>query len=75
MGPFANHPLSVILAILSNVYKLLTCERELRNITSIFFLSQVYINIYQFDGLPGGSVVKNLPANIGDMGLIPGWRV
>ena len=24
------------------------------------------------DGLPGGSVVKNLPANAGDMGLIPG---
>ena len=23
-------------------------------------------------GLPGGSVVKNLPANAGDMGLIPG---
>ena len=22
-------------------------------------------------GLPGGSVVKNLPANAGDMGLIP----
>ena len=24
-------------------------------------------------GLPGGSVVKNPPANAGDMGLIPGW--
>ena len=23
-------------------------------------------------GFPGGSVVKNLPANSGDMGLIPG---
>ena len=22
---------------------------------------------------PGGSVVKNLPANTGDMSLIPGW--
>ena len=22
---------------------------------------------------PGGLVVKNLPANAGDMGLIPGW--
>ena len=31
----------------------------------------------QLDGLPGGSVVKNLPANAGDTGdagLIPGWR-
>ena len=25
-------------------------------------------------GFPGGSVVKNLPANAGDMGLIPGSR-
>ena len=24
-------------------------------------------------GLPGGSVVKNLPANAGDMGSNPGW--
>ena len=24
-------------------------------------------------GFPGGSVVKNLPANTGDMGSIPGW--
>ena len=27
-----------------------------------------------FLGFPGGSVVKNLPANPGDMGLIPGLR-
>ena len=25
-------------------------------------------------GFPGGSVVKNLPANAEDAGLIPGWR-
>ena len=24
------------------------------------------------EGFPGGSVVKNLPANIGDVGFIPG---
>ena len=23
-------------------------------------------------GFPGGSVIKNLPANVGDTGLIPG---
>ena len=23
--------------------------------------------------LPGGSLVKNLPANAGDVGSIPGW--
>ena len=24
-------------------------------------------------GFPGGSVVKNLPASVGDVGSIPGW--
>ena len=26
-------------------------------------------------GFPGGSVVRNLPASVGDMGLIPGWGI
>ena len=30
----------------------------------------VYIRLYWF---PGGSVINNLPANAGDMGMIPGW--
>ena len=34
--------------------------------------SSGYRNIMQND-IPGGSVVKNLPANAGDMGLIPEW--
>ena len=25
-------------------------------------------------GFPGGTVVTNLPANAGDVGLIPGWE-
>ena len=25
------------------------------------------------DSFPGGSVVKNLPVNAGDVGSIPGW--
>ena len=31
-----------------------------------------YHNTSKVHGFPGGSVVKNLPANAGDMGLIPG---
>ena len=34
------------------------------------------VKITQFQGFPGGSVVKNLPAKAGDTGdvcLIPGW--
>ena len=31
----------------------------------------IYIYIYIY-GFPGGSVVKNMPANAGDMGSIPG---
>ena len=26
-----------------------------------------------FEGYPGGSKVKNLPANVGNVSLIPGW--
>ena len=28
---------------------------------------------WELSGFPGGSVVKNPPANAGDVGLIPGW--
>ena len=36
---------------------------------------QVEIKVLmEFGGFPGGSVVKNLPANAGDMGSIPGQR-
>ncbi|CAN0531103.1 unnamed protein product [Rangifer tarandus platyrhynchus] len=31
-----------------------------------------YTYIYLCEGFPGGLVVKNLPANAGDTGLIPG---
>ena len=31
-----------------------------------------FLDSILFKGFPGGTVVKNLPANAGDMGLIPG---
>ena len=35
------------------------------------FLANVFIEDY-FRGFPGGSVEKNMPANVGVSGLIPG---
>ena len=32
----------------------------------------VYVYIYVCGGFPGSSVVKNLPANAGDPGSVPG---
>ena len=32
----------------------------------------IWHHFYFTQGYPGGSVVKNLPANVGDTGLIPG---
>ena len=32
----------------------------------------MYTYIHTYTGFPGGSVVKNTPANEGDTGLIPG---
>ena len=45
--------------------------------TVIFFLKLATLSIFQKiteQGFPGGSVVKNLPANAEDMGSIPGLR-
>ena len=33
---------------------------------------ELYLNKIIRKGFPGGSVVKNLPANAGDMGSVPG---
>ena len=32
----------------------------------------IYRYRYRYMGFPGGSVVKNLPINVGDLGWIPG---
>ena len=39
-----------------------------------FFPPSLILCLYELmmEDLPGGSVVKNLPANAGDVGLIPG---
>ena len=39
---------------------------------SLLVIYYIYIIGY-IRGFPGGSVVKNLPANAGDVGWIPGW--
>ena len=39
-------------------------------LTAMTMQFQVLLGAYM--GSPGGSVVKNLPANAGDLGLIPG---
>ena len=31
------------------------------------------MSIFNYIGFPGGSVINTLPANAGDMGMIPGW--
>ena len=32
----------------------------------------IYTTIYKIKDVPGGSVVKKLPANVGDTGSVPG---
>ena len=34
--------------------------------------SYLILIVVLFSGFPSGSAVKNLPANVGDVGLIPG---
>ena len=38
---------------------------------NVYFVS-VKLYVKRWQGFPGGSVVKNLPANPGDMGFFPG---
>ena len=43
------------------------------HILALTLLSSVFLSLaILLGGLPGGSVVKNLPANAGDIGSIPG---
>ena len=49
----------------------LLCSLKMLRITIISYLINVYQEYY-FWGFPGGTVVKNLPANAGDTGSIPG---
>ena len=48
------------------------------NIYSLYIVWQYYISkklfLKGYEGFPGGSVVKNLPANAGDKRFIPGQR-
>ena len=36
-------------------------------------MADVQCSLKLFMDFPGGPVVKNLPSNAGDVGLIPGW--
>ena len=40
---------------------------------SISSSMSIKASLYHNKGFPGGSVVKNLPANAGDIGSIPWW--
>ena len=37
------------------------------------YFHHLYRDLKGVAGFPGGSAVKNLPANAGDTGSIPGW--
>ena len=62
---------SHMLAVL--IYLIFLCGLSLLlSLFPYYFLNK---NTYsRFRGFSGGSVVKNLPANVGDVGSIPGWR-
>ena len=47
----------------------LSCQKRTLKISGQFFLPLKKLYLCDF---PGGAVVKNLPANAGDMGSIPG---
>ena len=61
------------------MYHILTSKyvKRILNVHLLFLnprFQQKYTCQNVVSGFPGGSVVKNMPANAGDMGLIPGLR-
>ena len=68
---------SIISSNLSSSFLILTsaCSNPLLNVSSEFFFIHitVYFQFHYFHlGFPDGSGIKNLPANAGDVALIPG---
>ena len=54
------------------LFKLFSIGIELLyNVASVSSVQQSESTVYMYQGFPGGSVVKNPPANAGDTGLIP----
>ena len=56
-----------------------TTQRKLFFFILVYFSLQlffyvIYTQVCIMQGFPGDSVIKNLPANAGDVGLIPGLR-
>ena len=80
LDTFHSHPHHV-LSFSSTTFFIVSWYRHVLNIFSVLYWL-IYKSpchfLYIWDcmllstGFPGGSVVKNLPANAGDMGLIPG---
>ena len=54
---------------------------NLRNLEIIFFPNKIWRHLFHWKkrkkarDFPGGTVVKNLPANAGDTGSIPGGKI
>ena len=49
--------------------------RVLLQITQLLFSGRLGFELKFDTSFPGGSVVKNLPANAGDPSSVPGWRI
>ena len=52
---------------------MMLCLYKVRTkVLSFTFVNYIWHRLNLYKGFPGSSVVKNLPANVGDVGLIPG---
>ena len=56
------------------VYGVSQSQTRLKWLSSSSSWCHYYTTVKLLLGFPGGSVVKNLPANAGDVGSVSGWR-
>ena len=79
MSRAVSHPFD--LCLLKNDLKFFLQEQDIKNYSCLQagalretiheIIKTIFFKTYVFRGFPGGTVDKNLPANAGDMGLIP----
>ena len=61
----------LVLMYLSDNFLLNNTTNNIFNYVSIYYIL-IYACVFLYMGFPGGSAVRNLPANSGDAGSIPG---
>ena len=68
-----NQPLNSYLSTILLFYSFFPLKKKSPTFLENLSYRILILYFYYFWSFPGGSVIKNLPANEGDVGPVPGW--